>query len=269
MEELVSIIMPNYNGGKYIKCSIESVLLQEYKNWELIIIDDNSNDDSMKIIEQYKKIDNRIKIIKLNKNIGPAEARNYGIRKAEGKYIAFIDSDDIWLSEKLKYQIPFMESNENIIISFTAFKIINDNNIIRDRKIYYKNAIKYKELLKYDYIPMSTAIYKIINNKKYYFVKYEFINRYKKLFINTKIVGQEDYVLWLDILKYSNKYAIGQDKILGYYRIHDKQISRNKYRAAIAHWLILRKYEQLSIAYSIYNYIYYILYGVRKYIKIK
>lgn len=100
MNDLVSIIMPSYGSEKFISKSIDSVLLQTYDNWELIIIDDCSPDESNKIIKEYLSKDSRIKFVKLEKNSGAAVARNKGIEIAKGRFIAFLDSDDLWLPEK-------------------------------------------------------------------------------------------------------------------------------------------------------------------------
>lgn len=112
MNELISIITPSYKSEKFIAQTLESVLSQSYQNWEMIIVDDVSPDNSNEIIEDYCKRDNRIKLIKLEKNSGPAVARNRAIEEAKGRYIAFLDADDLWKPEKLEKQINFMKEKK-------------------------------------------------------------------------------------------------------------------------------------------------------------
>ena len=112
MNDLISIVMPVYNSAPFLAETIESVLKQTYPNWELILVDDASSDKGIEIIENYQKEEKRIKLIRLNKNQGAAVARNSGIQLAAGKYIAFLDSDDLWLPEKLEHQYQFMEEKE-------------------------------------------------------------------------------------------------------------------------------------------------------------
>ena len=120
MDELVSIIMPSFNTGKYITETIESVLAQSYKNWELIIVDDCSSDNTDEIVSTYLS-DDRIHYLKNEKNSGAAFSRNIALRKAKGKWIAFLDSDDLWLPEKLELQLAYMKKN-NYAFSYTDYR---------------------------------------------------------------------------------------------------------------------------------------------------
>ena len=123
--DLVSIIMPSYNTGGYIKNSIESVLAQTYENWELIIVDDCSTDDTDSIVGQFS--DKRIRYLKNEKNSGAAISRNYALREAKGRWIAFLDSDDLWLPEKLEKQIAFMKNND-YHFSYTRYIEIDEES---------------------------------------------------------------------------------------------------------------------------------------------
>ena len=125
--DIVSIITPSYNSEKYLKDCIVSVLNQTFKTWEMLIVDDASIDNSRTVIESYLKKDKRIKAFFLKKNIGPAMARNYAISKASGRYIAFLDSDDIWLPHKLKVQLDFMKLN-NYSFVFSSYQVVSENN---------------------------------------------------------------------------------------------------------------------------------------------
>ncbi len=126
MKELVSIITPSYNSESYISETINSVLNQTYEIWELIIIDDCSTDKTQDLLNNYCKIDNRIKLFVNEKNLGSAISRNVGIKNSSGRFIAFLDSDDIWVKEKLEKQLFFMKSNK-IAFSFSGFEIIDKN----------------------------------------------------------------------------------------------------------------------------------------------
>ena len=132
---LISVIIPTYNSYKFLIQSIESVINQSYREWELIIIDDNSIDGTFKILDYYKK-NKKIKCIKLLKNRGPAYCRNLGVKISKGKYISFLDSDDVWLKNKLKIQVKFMEKNK---CSFTATKDQRANCLFRVKRLQSSN----------------------------------------------------------------------------------------------------------------------------------
>ena len=147
VDSLVSIITPCYNSEKYISDTIESVIKQKYKNWEMIIVDDFSSDNSVQIIEKYVKLDSRIILVKLDSNKGAGYARNKAIKKAKGQYYAFLDSDDLWNCDKLSVQIQFMEKN-NIAFSYSNYNLIESDNILKNRNILFKDKVNYYDLLK-------------------------------------------------------------------------------------------------------------------------
>ena len=127
LNNLVSVITPSYNSERFISQTIESVLNQTYQKWEMIIIDDVSPDNANAIIEEYIKEDTRIRLIKLEKNSGPAVARNRAIEEAKGRYIAFLDADDLWLPEKLEKQMAFM-TKYNLDLTYSSYKLIDEDN---------------------------------------------------------------------------------------------------------------------------------------------
>jgi len=233
-KDLVSIITPSYNSSKYISQTIESVISQTYQNWEMIIIDDCSTDDSIYTIEKYLKKDMRIKLIKLEKKSGPAVARNKGIKEANGRYIAFLDADDIWLSEKLEKQINFMKK-ERICFCYSSYYVIDEKGFEIGLFITKKEAT-YKELLKTCFIGNLTAIYDASNLGKIYM---------------EPIPVRQDYTLWLKILR-NGAPAKGILEPLAKYRLRYGSISSNKIKATIWTWQIYRNIEKLTLYESIY-----------------
>lgn len=246
MEPLVSIITPLYNSEKYIAETIESVLAQTYSNWEMIIVDDCSKDNSTKIVEEYQKKDRRIKLYRNEINKGVSYTRNRAIDLSQGKYIAFLDSDDLWKKEKLEKQIKFMEE-KNVVLSYTAYEKINEDGSKRG-EVRVPDKLDYEELLKNCLIGFLTAIY-----------RKEELKDFK--FINSKA---EDYIFWLSILK-KIEYAYGINEILASYRVLNNSRSSNKIDIVKFHWKIYRKIEKLSLLRSIYYYFIYIKRGLKRY----
>jgi teichuronic acid biosynthesis glycosyltransferase TuaG len=246
MEPLVSIITPVYNAEEFLEETILSVLNQTYKNWELILINDCSKDNSYKIIKKYLKIDKRIKYLKNEKNSGPAITRNNGINISKGKYIAFLDSDDLWYKDKLKNQINFM-LEEGLKISHGNYYFCNlEGKILK--KVTVDKEIDYKKLLLENQFKTMTVI-----------VKKEIIN--KKLFPNIK---HEDYAFFLNILNQEN-ISIRNEKYDSICRIGKVSVSSNKLKSALWTWKIYREYEKLNLIKSCYYFINYALRGIRKY----
>ena len=180
-ESDVTIILPNYNSELYIKKTLDSILNQTYQNWRLIIIDDNSNLNTKKILKKFK-MNKKVKIFYLNSNRGAAYCRNYALKKIKTNYVAFIDSDDIWEKNKLKLQINFMKKNK-YDFTYTCYETIGDQK----KKIFPPNKLNYKQFLGNTSIATSTMIlkYNIIKNAK---------------FTDTKIC--EDYFLNVKYYKY-------------------------------------------------------------------
>ncbi len=204
---LVSIITPNYNGAKYINKCINSVLNQSYTDWELIICDDNSTDNSLDIINSYN--DKRILApIQLQKNQGAAVARNLAIEKASGNFIAFLDNDDYWTNDKLMKQINFMKKN-NYSFSYTNYVQFNSK---KRKGINCKNKVTKKDLLKNNYILTSTVIYNAEQLGKIYMAN---------------IRKRQDWSLFINIIEKS-KYAYNLPEELSFYRRHEDSISSNK-----------------------------------------
>lgn len=242
--------MPSYNSEKYISQAIESVLSQTYKIWELIIVDDCSSDNSVKIVESYCERDNRIKLIKLNSRTGPANARNIGIERAQGRYISFLDADDLWLPDKLEKQIIFMQEN-NLAFTYCSYYLIDENGNYLDEFI-VEHTINYKSMLKKCSVSTITAIYDV--------------ERIGKVYMPNIPIG-EDYALWLRILK-KIKLAKGIITPLACCRLLKKSASSNKFRVAKYRWRVYREFEQLSFFKSCYYFVHYAYNGFVKYGKL-
>ncbi|MCU7999952.1 glycosyltransferase family 2 protein [Shewanella sp. SM95] len=243
--EKVSIIMPLYNSARFLTASIESVLKQIYTNWELVLIDDCSSDDSFVIAQSYCDRDCRIKLFKLDKNSGAAIARNKAIELAEGRFIAFLDSDDIWFPEKLAIQIDFMLKNK-IAFSYTAYKKVDEygNDIL---EFGVPSSLSYRDLLKACIIGCLTVIYDTTQIGKMYMP------------LGTK---REDYALWLKIMREENIIAYGINKVLASYRIYPYQSSSKKLNMAKENWMLLREQEKLYLVIALYYFFQYAFRGV-------
>lgn len=231
---MVSIIMPSYNASQFIEESIESVLNQTYQDWELLITDDCSKDNSIEIIQSYVTKDSRIKLFSLKCNGGAAKARNKSISEAKGKYIAFLDSDDIWDSSKLEEQIAFMEVN-NLPFSFTAYDQMSEEGELLNKVIEVPKDISYHGYLKNTIIGCLTVI-----------INKELVGDFKMPNIKTS----QDMATWLLVLKRGYK-AYGLNRNLATYRLVGNSNSSKKSKAAKDVWKVYREIEKLSIAYSV------------------
>lgn len=248
MNNLVSIITPSYNSAKFIENTINSVLKQTYQNWEMIIVDDVSKDNTIDIIKEYVKKDNRIKLVQLTSNSGAAVARNTAIENAKGRFIAFLDSDDLWVAEKLEKQINFMLRN-NYSFTYTNYNLIDEDNVKYGKTFKAKKEVTYHDLLKTCSIGCLTVIYDSAKLGKIYM---------------PLIRKRQDYGLWLKILKIIPK-AYCLEESLAIYRTHQNSISSNKKNAALYQWKIYREVEKLNILLSVYFFVHYAINGLIKY----
>lgn len=230
-----SIITPLFNGAKYIGETIESVMTQTDNDWELIVIDDCSIDKGDLIVEKYCQKDSRIKLLRNEENLGPAETRNRGIKAAKGRFIAFLDGDDLWLPNKLEKQLAFMSSND-IPFSFSYYQQVNEAGSFIKNVDKLPEAVRYKDLLKYNYIGCLTAVYDT--------------DFFGKVYMKD-IRNRQDYALWLDLVKLSVT-AFCVKETLASYRIRRNSISSNKFRLIKYHWHIYYNIEKLGIFRALY-----------------
>jgi glycosyltransferase involved in cell wall biosynthesis len=208
---LVSIITPCYNSEKYIQETVQSVQNQTYKNWQMIIVDDASTDKTIAIIEKIAGLDSRIKVVKLGKNSGTGIARNSALDFANGKYISFLDADDLWKPEKLEIQINFLQIN-NIPFTFSYYDCINEKGKSLQLRIEAPKYLSYRQLFFCNFIGNLTGIYDVD-----YFGKINISSTRKR----------QDWMLWLTILQ-KIKVAHIVPQSLAYYRVRQNSISASK-----------------------------------------
>lgn len=242
---LVSIIMPCYNSEGFVERSIDSVLKQTYENWELIIIDDCSSDTTASILHKYQKhYSNKIRIVLNKTNIGAAKTRNLGIDKAQGHFIAFIDSDDYWFEKKIATQMQFMESNQSSF-SFTG-SFVEESGSRKLRNI--PRRARRGDILKNNCITTSSVIY---NARKAGKAKIPEIHK-----------GQ-DLAMWLLLMKAFN-HADGLDIPLVVYSKRKNSLSANKLSSAKWVWRLYRNVEKMSFTTTLYYFMFYVVNGIRK-----
>lgn len=246
---LISVITPTYNCAKFIEYTIESVRAQSYKQWEMIIVDDCSTDNTKKIVDKFIKEDNRIKYFCLENNSGAAIARTKAMELAKGEYMAFLDSDDIWSEDKLKKQLIFMKQN-GFSFTCTAYEQIDEDGNSLNRIIQTVSKADYNRVLLDCPVGNSTVMYNVEKMGK---------------FEVPNIRKRNDDALWLQMLK-KEKYIYGMNSVLMKYRIRQNSISSNKFKVIKYHWILYRDIEHLSIARSIFHIMYWC---VIKLLKIK
>lgn len=247
--DLVSIIVPVYNAEKFIKDTITNILEQTYQNFELIIINDCSKDNSKKIIKEYEKKDKRIKLIENKKNSGAANSRNNGIKNANGRYICFLDADDKWDKDKLEKQVNFMKKKK-CGFSYTSYQFANENCEPTGAKVIVPKKISYKQALKNTTIWTSTVMFDMTMLTK------------EEIFMPN--VKSEDTALWWKLLRTKVSYAYGMQDVFSYYRRTKGTLSSNKFEAIKRVWNLYRKQEKLGLLYSVYNFCWYAFNAVRR-----
>jgi len=224
VNELVSIIMPSYNTAKFIKETVDSVLQQTYQNWELIIVDDCSSDNTDEIVATF--VDSRIKYIKNEKNSGAAISRNKALKEAKGKWIAFLDSDDIWLSDKLEKQINFMEKN-NYNFSYTIYEEIDENSKQLGVTVSGPKKITKMGMYNYCWPGCLTVMY---NADVIGLIQIEDLKK------------NNDYAMWLKVIQNANCYLL--DEVLAKYRKRQGSISNHSKVKLIKYHYYLYKYGE-------------------------
>lgn len=245
---LVSIITPAYKAAGYIDHTIRSVQKQTYGTWELLIVDDGSPDNTAEVVLRYCALDSRIKLIR-QKNAGPAMARQAALDAANGKFIAFLDSDDCWLPEKLALQLDFMEKTA-ASFTYTSFRRVDSSGQIVGHRVRIPGSLTYRQLLGNTAIATSTVV----------------IDREKTGAFRMTRTFYDDFVLWLGLLKRGHTaYALDID--LMRYRVVSQSVSRNKFRSMRMVWKTYREIENLGWLVSAISFISYAFHAWRKYKK--
>ncbi|HGE6932936.1 TPA: glycosyltransferase family 2 protein [Enterobacter cloacae] len=242
--DLISIIMPSFNSSGTISETLDSVIKQSYLNWELLITDDCSTDNTVSIIKEYASRDSRIKIYSNLINSGAAVSRNNSIENANGDFLAFLDSDDLWLPHKLSKQHSFMKNN-NLDFSFTAYELIDGSGLKIGKTVDLQG-----DELSFDYFDML---------RKKATLGCSTVMLRKSAFKDCKMplirTGQ-DYALWLKLLK-QGKRAYLLNKVLTQYRVLPNSISRNKFKKCKRQWQIYRDFENLNMYQSSVSFVHY------------
>lgn len=234
MKELVSILTPTFNAEKYIRATIESVQNQSYQHWEMILIDDASRDHTVSIIEEFAQNDSRIKLFKLSENSGNGFARNAALEQATGKYISYLDADDLWFPEKLEKQIQFLKTN-NLHFTFSFYDSIDEEGNNLNRRVESPNPLTYKQLFFCNYVGNLTTIYDVD-----YFGKIILENTQKR----------QDWRIWLTILK-QIKIAKPVPEPLAFYRIRKDSVSSSKFKLIKHNFGVYRQFHGYNFVFSV------------------
>ena len=245
---LVSIIVPVYNAERFIKDTIKTVMNQTYENWELLLVDDCSTDKSAKIIKDYQQKDKRIKLFLNSKNSGAAISRNKGIEESRGRYIAFLDADDLWEPKKLKKQVAFMQEKD-CAFSFTGYEFANSDGKPNGKKVNVPEKLTYRHALRNTIIWTTTVMFDMQKLSK------------EDVFMPN--VKSEDTACWWKVLK-KTVQAYGMAEILSYYRRSSGSLSSNKLTALKRTWNLYRNVENLGLIASSYNFFWYVTNATKK-----
>lgn len=245
----VSIITPLYNGERFVAKTIESVLAQTYRDWEMIVVNDGSKDNGPAIVEEYCRKDSRIQLFS-QPNGGSASARNNGIRRATGRYIALLDADDVWMPFFLESQLALMSEKDAVLV-YGSHKRIDENDKEILRPFIVPERVTYKDMLKTCSISCLTGLYDTKPYGKVYLRE-----NFKSL--------RDDYIFWLEIIKKCG-VAYGNQRIVGAYRILGQSTSRNKKKVIRPQFRVYREVEGLGLVKSLYYLACWALAGYDKY----
>lgn len=236
IEGLVSIVMPAYNCAKFLPETIASVQKQTYENWELRIVDDCSTDDTRQVVQRIGEKDSRVKYCCLAQNSGPAAARTRAMELAEGEYIAFLDSDDLWLPEKLEKQLRFMRENGYAFVCCDYEQVDEDGKPL-GKVVRTIPKTDYRRLLLDCPVGNSTVVYSVKALGK---------------FSVPDIRKRNDDALWLKMLK-QTPFIYGQAEVLAQYRLRRGSVSEKKLDLVKYHWILYRQIEGLNVFTSAFH----------------
>lgn len=250
MGDLVSIIVPIYNVANYIEETMDCVLAQTYSDWELLLVEDCSIDGTAVLIEQYMERtgDSRIRLLSQPSNMGAARARNRGLKEAKGRYIAYLDADDLWEPEKLEKELAFMKEKD-AAFAFTGYEFADENGVGLGKIVKVPCRLTYKEALKNTTIFTSTVMFDT--------------DKIDKSMLKMPYIKSEDTALWWKILK-RGYTAYGLDENLVKYRRAGKTLSSNKIEAVRRIWNLYREAEGMSVINSAYHFVFWAFRAVKR-----
>jgi len=243
----VSVVMPAHNAVRFIGAAIESVLAQTHADWELIVVDDASTDGTSNRARAYAERDARVRYISTTHNVGVAGARNLGLEMARGRYIAFLDSDDLWFPRKLELQVEFLDSSQGSVSYGNYVRIDEQGNVIGN--VNAPARVDYRAMLRSNFIGNLTGIYR----------------RAPLAALRFDAVGHEDYLFWLNAVRLTGPAAAPPTEApLAAYRVGPTSISANKFRAMKWQWDIYRKHLGLPLPDSLCLFPQYIFFALKK-----
>ena len=246
-QDLVSIITPAFNAANYVEATIAAVQAQTHGHWEMLVVDDCSSDNTVEIVERAAALDPRVRLIRQRRNGGPAAARNSALEAATGRWVAFLDSDDLWLPEKLESQLAF-QRRHSAKVTFTAFRRITADGRQTGHLINIPERVSYRQLLGNTVIATSTVV----------------VDRTMSGEFRMKAMYYDDFGCWLDLLRGGN-VALGLQDDLMRYRVVSQSVSRNKKNSARQVWRTYRMVEGLSLLRASWYFVNYAVNGYLKY----
>lgn len=254
MQDKVTIVTPTWNSQRYIETTIKSVQAQTYQNWEMIIVDDCSTDNTVDIVRKISEQDSRIKILIQDVNGGAAKARTRSMYAGNGRFVAYLDADDIWKPNKLEKQISFMKNN-NCAFSCTSYEVIDDDGKPKKKYIHMLPKVNYKGFLTNNLLQTVGIMVDTVKVDKKYLVMPDIRRR-------------QDAATWLQILK-AGFDCYGLDEILAEYRRTENSLSSNKFKAVKGIWSLYRDIEHLSLPFSCYCFVRYAFLAIWKRVYLK
>ncbi|MCI8748339.1 MAG: glycosyltransferase family 2 protein [Lachnospiraceae bacterium] len=254
MQDKVTVVTPSWNSSKYIETTIKSVQAQTYQNWEMIIVDDCSTDNTVDIVHKISEQDSRIKILIQDVNGGAAKARTRSMRAGNGRFVAYLDADDIWKPDKLEKQVSFMKDND-YAFSCTSYEVIDDDGKPKNKYIHMLPKVNYTGFLTNNLLQTVGIMVDTCKVDKKYLVMPD-------------IRRSQDAATWLQILK-AGFDCYGLDEILAGYRRAENSLSSNKFKAVKGVWSLYRDIEHLSLPFSCYCFVRYAFLAIWKRVYLK
>lgn len=250
MGDLVSVIVPVYNVEKFIEETMDCVLAQTYTDWELLLVEDCSTDSTVTLIRQYmeRTRDPRIRLIRQPSNMGAARARNRGLKEAEGRYIAYLDADDLWAPEKLERELAFLKEKDAAFV-FTGYEFADENGRGVGKVVHVPETLTYRQALSNTTIFTTTVMFDL-----------EKLSREQ---LEMPVIKSEDTALWFKVLR-GGVTAHGLDENLVKYRRGGKSLSSNKLEALRRIWNLYRKAEGMNVFSSAWHFCFWALRAVKR-----